>query len=258
MSRGSMTSSGSKGIRNFLGGKFQKRAASISKAADKKSAPGFMVPGQSKAFGGGAAKGQDFDSTILEDMDSDIDGDLSEDACNYNYDVIGLKEPTNPFHNEVKNVLTAYYRRLGDENDSENDPVSILQSSTLLAVEIQIYMKLGSEPQDSIFVLANDVAIFLYKQRKNIVVTPFKILDIKELVIAENVPSACTMQVDESVEDKIGRSHLIFESKSMGLILRYVLERNYEEIEVDFSDSVPIREQGVEKDFCFTDLDAIR
>jgi len=119
-------------------------------------------------------------------------------------------------------------------------------------------MKLGSEPQDSIFVLANDVVIFLYKQRKNIVVTPFKILDIKELVIAENVPSACTMQVDETVEDKIGRSHLIFESKSMGLILRYVLERNYEEIEVDFSDSVPIRDQGVEKDFCFTDLDAIR
>lgn len=43
----------------------------------------------------------------------------------------------------------------------------------------------------------------------------------------------------------------------MGLIMRYILEREYE-IEVDFSDSVPIRERGVEKDFCFTELDVLR
>lgn len=69
-------------------------------------------------------------------MDSDIDENLSDDALNYNYDVIGLKDPTHPFYNEVKNVLVAYYRRLGEENDSENDPVTILQSKTLLAVEV--------------------------------------------------------------------------------------------------------------------------
>lgn len=43
----------------------------------------------------------------------------------------------------------------------------------------------------------------------------------------------------------------------MGLIMRYVLEREYD-IEVDFSDSVPIRERGIEKDFCFTELDTLR
>jgi len=75
-------------------------------------------------------------------------------------------------------------------------------------------------------------------------VNPFKIHDFRELVLAENLPSACTLKVDESVESKIGRSHLIFESRSMGLIMRYVLEREYE-IEVDFCDTVPIREQGI-------------
>ena len=75
--------------------------------------------------------------------------------------------------------------------------------------------------------------------------------------MAENVPSACTLQVDQEVEDRIGRSHLIFESKSMGLIMRYVIEREYD-IEIDFCDSVPIREQGVERDFCFTELDQRR
>ena len=44
----------------------------------------------------------------------------------------------------------------------------------------------------------------------------------------------------------------------MGLIMRYILEREYE-VEVDFSDSIPMmRERGVEKDFCFTELDTLR
>ena len=73
------------------------------------------------------------------------------------------------------------------------------------------------------------------------VVAPFKIQDIRDFILAENVPSACTLQVDQEVEDRIGRSHLIFESKSMGLIMRYVIEREYD-IEIDFCDSVPIRE----------------
>ena len=63
--------------------------------------------------------------------------------------------------------------------------------------------------------------------------TPFKITDVRDFVLAENVPSACAMQVDQAVEDRIGRSHLIFESKSMGLIMRYIIEREYE-IEMDF------------------------
>ena len=43
----------------------------------------------------------------------------------------------------------------------------------------------------------------------------------------------------------------------MGLIMRYVLEREYE-IEVDFSDSVPLKLGGMERDFCFTELDDLK
>jgi hypothetical protein len=46
MSRGSMSSTGSKGIRNLLGGKFSKRANSINKVeSSAKKGPGYMVPG---------------------------------------------------------------------------------------------------------------------------------------------------------------------------------------------------------------------
>ena len=81
--------------------------------------------------------------------------------------------------------------------------------------------------------------------------------NITELNYADNVPSACTITVDKAVEDKIGRSHIIFESRSMGLILRYVLEREYD-IEVDFCDTVLIRERAIERTFSFSELEIVR
>ena len=50
-----------------------------------------------------------------------------------------------------------------------------------------------TEPSEAIFVLVNDIAVFVAKQKKNIVVSPFKIQEIRDLVLAENVPSACTL-----------------------------------------------------------------
>ena len=117
-------------------------------------------------------------------------------------------------------------------------------------------MKLD-RPDKAVFVIANDIIVLVYTAKKNVVMTPFPISSITELNYADNVPSACTITVDESVEDKIGRSHIILESKSMGLILRYILEREYE-IEVDFCNTVIIRERGVERTFSFTELEQAR
>ena len=43
----------------------------------------------------------------------------------------------------------------------------------------------------------------------------------------------------------------------MGLLMRYVLEREYD-IEVDFCDSVPMRLNGGDGDFCFTEFETCR
>ena len=112
MSRGSFTSQGSKGIRNFLGSKFNKRAMSISKQEAKKQEPAkssLYMPGQTNPMGS-AMKGQIRDNTILEDQDSELDNasDLSADALIYNYDVINLKEETSVYHNPIKDILDIY------------------------------------------------------------------------------------------------------------------------------------------------------
>lgn len=43
----------------------------------------------------------------------------------------------------------------------------------------------------------------------------------------------------------------------MGLLIRYVLEREYD-IELDFCDSIPMRFGGCDEDFCFTDLELLK
>ena len=77
------------------------------------------------------------------------------------------------------------------------------------------------------------------------------------LMLAENVPSACTIEVNTETEAKINRSHLVLESPSMGLLMRYILERDYS-VELDFTDAVPMRVFNKEIDFCFDDLNVIR
>ena len=80
------------------------------------------------------------DNTILEDMDSDLD--LSADL-NYNYDVINLKDPTNPFYEAVKNILVVYSKRAGNDDDEEINPEKALASPSLLAVKVQIWMQMN-------------------------------------------------------------------------------------------------------------------
>jgi len=80
---------------------------------------------------------------IMEEMDSDLD--MSADALDYNYDIINLKEVANPYHETIVNLLTIFNKNNPDDDYDEErkfNPEKILQSPTLLAVEIQIWMNL--------------------------------------------------------------------------------------------------------------------
>ena len=88
-----------------------------------------------------------------------------------------------------------------------------------------------------------------FKNKKS-AITPISMDSILNLYLAENVPSACAILVDEDTERKIGRSHLILESPSMGLLMRYVLERGYK-LELEFTDTLNIRINKKEDDFNF-------
>ena len=94
-------------------------------------------------------------------MNSDIDeGDFEEGALNHNYDIIGLKEESYPFRAQVIDRLNWYYNK--QKVNIARKAEAALSSSNLFAVDIQIYLR--NDPQDGIFVIADDVVLILFKK----------------------------------------------------------------------------------------------
>lgn len=75
---------------------------------------------------------------VEEIIDSDIDdNELSiNEELNYNYDIIGLKEPSSQYQAVVKNVLRTFYKKTGDQ---VGDADLAVRSRALLAIDIEIY-----------------------------------------------------------------------------------------------------------------------
>lgn len=104
-----------------------------------------------------------------------------------------------------------------------------------------------------IFVITLGVLILLYKSTKRMVTQPFKFENIQKLSMAENVPSAAALELDEDAKEATRKSHLIIESPSMGLLMRYIIEMNFK-AEIDFCQEVSVTEEDNEFDFQFIDL----
>lgn len=76
-----------------------------------------MVPGQGPALAKAGVGNGIAGNTILEDIDSDLDGsNPSDNDVLYNYDVLNLKDQdTSPFYSPVRDVIEIYYSRLSKE-----------------------------------------------------------------------------------------------------------------------------------------------
>ena len=67
------------------------------------------------------------------------------------------------------------------------------------------------------------------------------------MIIATNTPTAAALELDEEIETKLGISHIILETKSLGLLMRYVLDNT--SIKLDFADSFSLNCEGCLEDF---------
>ena len=114
------------------------------------------------------------------------------------------------------------------------DVDKVVKSKSLLGVEIEVYLNMKRD--HAILVITDGTLVMLYKSNMGIVINPVHVDNIAKMYIAQNVPSAAALEFKEEVEQKMGRSHLILESPSMGLFLRYLCETT--NIEVDFCSQV--------------------
>lgn len=70
---------------------------------------------------------------------SDEAGDVSFESqkiLDFNYDVVGIKDKHNTYHNEVKIQLQGFL-----QENKENKPGKVLKGRNILAIEVAIWVK---------------------------------------------------------------------------------------------------------------------
>lgn len=85
--------------------------------------------------------------------------------------------------------------------------------------------------------------MLIYKASKSKVLEPLKMNEIQAMYLAENVPSAAALQLSDEMTAKTGHSHLIIESQSMALLMRYINDNDFE-AEIDFNTELQIKSNG--------------
>ena len=113
--------------------------------------------------------------------------------------------------------------------DDTRDPMPVEQavrSKQLLSIDMEVYI--NNQRLKAILVITDHVLITLYKSRgQNPVIPPIRVNDVDSLCLAESMPSAAALQFTDEIQAKLKRSSLIFESPNLGLLMRYLLEKDY-------------------------------
>lgn len=79
--------------------------------------------------------------------------------------------------------------------DDKRDIETVMKSTGILAIEIDVY--LTNKSQKAVMCVINGVLILLYKKTGKMIMNPFKVDDVEVLIIADNVPSAASLKLDE-------------------------------------------------------------
>ena len=183
-------------------------------------------------------------------------------ACKY--DIIGITDIDEQEESKNQNAvgsspyvpkIIAALNHFNKIEDDTRDPMPVEQavkSKSLLSIDLEVYI--NNQRLHAILCITDNVLIMLYKGKgHNIVMPSIKVNDIQALVLAESMPSAAALHFSENIEEKVHRSHLVFESPNLGLLMRYLLEKDYT-TEIDFCNEVTIREGELSATWFFNDM----
>lgn len=88
------------------------------------------------------------------------------------------------------------------------------------------------------------------KDNKLKLVEPFNFKQVTAVIVAHNHSGFAALQLSETAQVMHGISHLLIESQSLGLLLRFVVN-NYTTIKLDFADSISLSENGCLEELYF-------
>ena len=128
----------------------------------------------------------------------------------------------------------------------------IMQSKNIMAIKVTSWTK-AQLKKPAILVIAYGVLMLIKSDSKQKLYESFNLKSVRNLLIAENTPSAAAFELDEELEAKLGTSHIIIETTSLGLLMRYILD-HYFSVKLDFTDTISLNTNGCMEEFSFEHL----
>jgi len=122
----------------------------------------------------------------------------------------------------------------------------------MIAINIELHV--NNTRVKGILCITQGILIVLYKTTKQAVINPVKVNEVRNMLLAEQVPSAAALELSEATKTKVQKSHLIFESPSMGMLMRYLIENSEFDTSIDFCREVTVTEGASEFVFDFEDI----
>ena len=148
--------------------------------------------------------------------------------------------------------MDVFFSKNEKERYQENfDNYKMSLSKRLFSAECTVFSGESMKPTDALMIIDCGMITFLYKSNNNTLYSPIYLGNVRKFLFSENAQTRCAFKVDMSTERKIKQSHVIFETKSMGLFICYVKTLQAYAIKFEFDDtfSVTFGQQTIDFNF---------
>ena len=106
----------------------------------------------------------------------------------------------------------------------------------------------------AVLVIAHGILILACKETKTKLIDPFHFKSaVQSIVLAHNQAGLAALHLNEAAEVTHGYSHVLIDSPSLGLLLRYIIS-NFAGVKLDFADSISLSENGCLDELYFQQL----
>lgn len=160
-----------------------------------------------------------------------------------------LKVCLHPLHFVVKNLLQQHFNNNG--GGAIQSVGKILQSKSSLAINATLWK--SKHRHSVVLAITHGILLIVSKDLKRSLVEPFSFKSVQSIILAHNQASIVALQMTEAAEATYGFSHVIVETQSVGLLLRYIID-TYRAVKLTFSDSIALSENGFFEELYFSQL----
>jgi len=94
--------------------------------------------------------------------------------------------------------------------------------------------------------------MLFYKDSKATIFNPIKLSEIRAIVMSPSNPMHAAFEVKDPA--RLGRSHIVFKSQNMGLLVRYLQQLALYELKVIFNDHFNMFVNGKPVAFRFSEI----